>query len=66
MAKDELILGIECEYHADSRRMVAEIETDHDPLRRIIRLGFALARRQQQDFLALAHSRLPMSSSPAR
>jgi AcrR family transcriptional regulator len=57
-SKDELLLGIEFEYHADSRRMLAELETDPDPLRRLVRLGFALSRRQLTYPLAMAHNRL--------
>jgi AcrR family transcriptional regulator len=60
-SKDELILGLEAEYHADSRMMVEEVARDPDPLRRLIRLSFELARRQLRDRLALAHSRLMLS-----
>jgi AcrR family transcriptional regulator len=57
-SKDELLLGIEFEYHADSRRMLAELETDPDPLRRLVRLSFALCRRQLTSPLARAHDRM--------
>jgi AcrR family transcriptional regulator len=57
-SKDELLLGIEFEYHADSRRMVAEFEQDPDPLRRLVQLGFALCRRALTSPLAMAHDRL--------
>ena len=58
---DELILGIEAEYHADSRRLVDEVARDPNPVARLIRLSFGLARRQLTDPLVLAHSRLLLS-----
>lgn len=60
-SKDELILGVEREYHADSRQMVTEIESDPDPLRRLVLLSFALLRRQLSNSLAQAHSRLMLA-----
>src|SRR5947209_11963640 len=60
-SKDELILGIELEYHADSREMVGSIERDPDPMRRLVLLSFALLRRQMSNFLAQAHSRLMLA-----
>lgn len=60
-SKDELISGIELEYNADSQRMVAGIETDPDPVRRLVRLSFALMRRQLSSSLARAHNRLMLA-----
>src|SRR3954453_7636448 len=57
-SKDELIVGVEAEYEADSRRMVSEIGRDPDPLRRLVLLSFALLRRQLRTSLAKAHNRL--------
>jgi AcrR family transcriptional regulator len=60
-SKDELILGVEHEYHVDSHRMVATIERDQDPLHRLVLLSFALLRRQLTNSLAQAHSRLMLA-----
>jgi AcrR family transcriptional regulator len=60
-SKDELIVGVEAEYEADSRQMVAEIGRDPDPLRRLVLLSFALMRRQLRTSLAKAHNRLMLA-----
>ena len=60
-SKDELILGVELEYHADSHSMLSEIETDPDPMRRLVKVTFALLRRQLSNSLAQAHSRLMLA-----
>ena len=57
-SKDELLLGIEFEYQADSRRMIDELDADPDPVRRLVKLSFALGRRALTSSLAMAHDRL--------
>jgi AcrR family transcriptional regulator len=60
-SKDELIVGVEAEYEADSRRMIAAIGRDPDPLRRLVLVSFALLRRQLGTSLATAHNRLMLA-----
>src|SRR3954468_21794221 len=60
-SKDELLIGVEELYNADSRQMIEQVSRDPDPLRRLIRLSLALARRQYRDRLANAHDRLMLS-----
>lgn len=60
-SKDHLIVGIEAEYDADSRRMISEVGQDPDPLRRLVLLSFALLRRQLRTSLAKAHNRLMLA-----
>src|SRR4051794_3776163 len=62
-SKEELLIGVEELYNADSRRMIEQVSRDPDPLRRLIRLSLALARRQYRDRLANAHDRLMLSRS---
>ncbi len=60
-SKDELLIAVEELYNADSRRMIEQVGQDPDPLRRLIRLSLALARRQYRDRLAIAHNRMNLS-----
>src|SRR3954468_15292134 len=60
-SKEELLIGVEELYNADSRRMIEQVTRDPDPMRRLIRLSLALARRQYRDRLANAHDRLMLS-----
>src|SRR3954447_4555125 len=62
-SKEEVLAGVEELYNADSRRMIEQVCRDPDPLRRLIRLSLALARRQYRDQLANAHDRLMLSRS---
>src|SRR3954464_4814215 len=65
-SKEELLIGVEELYNADSVRMIEQVARDPDPLRRLIRLSLALARRQYRDRLANAHSRLMLSQAAPR
>src|SRR3954469_18581843 len=60
-SKEELLIGVEALYNADSVRMIEQVSRDPDPMRRLIRLSLALARRQHRDRLANAHERLMLS-----
>ena len=62
-SKEELLIGVEELYNVDSRQMIQQVSRDPDPLRRLIRLSLALARRQYRDRLANAHDRLMLSRS---
>lgn len=60
-SKDDLIVGLEAEYDADSRRMLTGIGREPDPMRRLVLLSFALLRRQLRTSLAKAHNRLMLA-----